>query len=781
MAITDLFVNNPSDRAVVYPSWALRISSEKNGFRSTQYPNEVASQFIYTPPEKTSQVSPQLRPRKVSWTAGGSQVDYAQVDWVGNDSIVNRTSQPSEFVRMCDVLLPSRKYLGDDDADLIDPETGKISESAKAFKYGGNVRLILGDYVSEAESVDETESLSSQIAVTDMMYGRRLPGFTCWDYYAADPDEPGDKEAYYEKLVECAEIVFNPAVDGTVRGNKASNFSSFDHVWIDYSIGESDAAKKYFGQTVSEWSLPEALQKILQICNTNETYVRNPVIDESDLLWEGAPALKNVILPTGNYLPYYLDALLHPNGYNWFLDPQTNVEVTGVSYDIHIYEKPIIRIFRRGWSLDPPKELNFQPPNSSLDLSKSNVNAYQVDRTIADAYNGVRVLGGKIKVEMTIPIYKAWSKAEDKLTADQLSMSKGSHFKNHRTAHRLYVANEWAGFYDETEENGIQYVQDFNSYFTYEMPDNDGVMQGIFGLEGNVPRKRVIEPPLTYQGNAADRIRRDLLVEYKGVGQNDVWTEVTSDIGSWAVLEDQIGIYFNDDKPPEVLMELRYFLMRITGTITSDANLWNKFTEFPKNVDKSVVGRLRSLTINKEEEFRLWYVLGKNNPRGVSNPDAAYASVLANDPAGAETHDDRQALVDYGKSILRNVRHAEYSANFSLPGWHTEYRIGDLLSKINGREIGLNQSADPDDPRYMQITGIEWEHSDEAGPTTRIIVDRGMDDSERQKTVEFGPKPSLADTIRYYSEKTTRDQILKEQSSAHPPSVAMDRMRGVTR
>jgi hypothetical protein len=776
MAITDLYVNNATDRAVVYPSWAVRLNDDTEVRELLFDEGGTGLERVGLLPNEKSQVSASFRPRKVSWSAGGSRLDYAQVDLVGNDSLINRLTQPSAFVKMCDVLLPSRVYLADDDDDLRDPETGKISAEAKAFRYGGNVRLIAGDYVVESESVNITESLSGQIAVSDTLFGRPLPGMQVLKYSSEVP------AGHTVKLVECEEIVFNPEIDGVVKGNKSSIFDNLDHYWLDPLMAESQAALQYVKQAVSEWSLPEAVKRLCLVCNKPEAYVRNPIIDETDDLWASAPPLKNVALETGQYLPYYLDAILHPHGYNWCVDHQALVAVD--SGDTYSYDKPIIRIFRKGWSPNPPKELNFQPPLTALDLSKSNVNEYQIDRSIADAYNGVRVIGGKILVELTIPLYPGWRESEDELTADQLSISTGSQYAGHKTAHRLWVANEWAGFSDVREDGWSALVPSFDDFFNYKMPDSTGAMLAIYGEKSSQIKKRVLGPPLTYQGTEYGRVRRDVLLEYSpDFGQT--WIEVSSEIGSWAVLEDQIAIIFNDDKPPEVIMELfsGSLEMRVTGTIESDANIFNKFTEYSPNLDLSVVGRKRSLTVHKENEFRLWYVAGKNSPFDATIDALPMRSVLRNDPAGAETYDGRQSLVDFANTTLRNVRHAEYSANFTLPGWHTEYRIGDLISKINGREIGLNQSADPDDPRYMQITGIEWEQSDETGPSTRIIVDRGMNTAPRTRKPEYGPPPTppVSDLIRSEVQDVLRKESEKMDASVTFSTAAMDRLRGVTR
>jgi hypothetical protein len=64
---------------------------------------------------------------------------------------------------------------------------------------------------------------------------------------------------------------------------------------------------------------------------------------------------------------------------------------------------------------------------------------------------------------------------------------------------------------------------------------------------------------------------------------------------------------------------------------------------------------------------------------------------------------------------------------FRLPGWHKEYKIGDLLTKVAGREISLD-SAPSSAPlrRYVQIVERRFEMSATGGPSTVLIVDRGV-------------------------------------------------------
>ena len=61
-----------------------------------------------------------------------------------------------------------------------------------------------------------------------------------------------------------------------------------------------------------------------------------------------------------------------------------------------------------------------------------------------------------------------------------------------------------------------------------------------------------------------------------------------------------------------------------------------------------------------------------------------------------------------------------------MPGIHgTEaYQIGNLVTKVNGREISLDMASDTaPTPKYPQITGIEY-RTDKDGPQTILTLSR---------------------------------------------------------
>jgi len=197
--------------------------------------------------------------------------------------------------------------------------------------------------------------------------------------------------------------------------------------------------------------------------------------------------------------------------------------------------------------------------------------------------------------------------------------------------------------------------------------------------------------------------------------------------GSPHVLADKIGILFDSDEPPSELMD--DFLagtvrMRITGTIASDHFLYNVGTDVPV-AGESAQGRENLATLHYQHKFRHWFVVKDSNPDRTELDTSPYRSALQTDPAGADEHDDRADIITFAAEILRPMLHAEYDGTFYAPGWHTDYQIGDLLVEIKGRNISLNQSVIEDEPSYMQIVGIEYSMTEENGPGTTLIVDRG--------------------------------------------------------
>jgi hypothetical protein len=101
-----------------------------------------------------------------------------------------------------------------------------------------------------------------------------------------------------------------------------------------------------------------------------------------------------------------------------------------------------------------------------------------------------------------------------------------------------------------------------------------------------------------------------------------------------------------------------------------------------------------------------------------------YASVLT---GPCDERDDWEAIEEFAEQLRDRNHYAEIDCEFRLPGWHLDYKIGDLITKIAGREINLNAApADAPENRYVQIVERRFEMTPQGGPSTVLIVDRGI-------------------------------------------------------
>lgn len=702
--MTDLMNWADDEFAFRYPTWATRVSTATD----TGY---FGAETQSIPPSLKSDIVTNLKPVRVSITAGGQQLDYADFVWHITAPLVNRGYQPASFTKMVDVVFPT-EITGYDD-----PDEGWIDTTLP------NRRAFGGDYNDELESVDATESLTGRAEFRPYLYGKAFDG----------------PKVYSSSLVGSVALVgedavFNPMVDGAIHGNKYPTDSIAR--WADPEWGKTPASIARNSEPV-KWTLINVIKVMCEMCNDDEMFVKNPVLNPDSPIWADSPEIRDLQLATGQYLPQYLDQILHPLGYNWFLEHDNGFEVFDANH--LAFQKPQIVIFRKGvagydntTSLDGTSaNLKFQAPGSSLDLSESNVNEYEIHRRIGDAVTGVRIFGDKLRAEVTLPLYPCWKAEKDALTGADLSIKEGAEYAANKHVHRLWCANEGNDYFElraDPDPYPIGEAPDLDEIFKMDVPGSDFIHTTC------LKRRRVLDDPLTFQGgNLNERVRRKVLLEYRE-SPDSSWVEISSKVGSWDLLGDQIGIMFVDDEPPADIMAAFAsgdMEMRITGTIASDHYLHNVVENTDSEygdyyVTGGVQGRLNMLTMRMPDRYRHWFVVGCEDPDDRNLEDHPFKSALLDDPAGADVYDDRAALATYAAQIIKPMLHAEIDGTFLIPGFSLEYRIGMLIEEIEGRSIMLSAATSESGNAFMQITGIQWELNDEDGPQTRLIVDRGV-------------------------------------------------------
>lgn len=641
--ITDA-VNTTGDLNFVYPNWLVLLSPDDQPPKINQTVDGEDGQGDGS----VNALSVGLNALEVVQSAGGGRLDFASLEWALTGHLANRT-QPADFTRMVSVRLP---------------DVGQTS-------------IHLGDYVRENLSIKpDGETLTAVSELRPYHFGNVFAGQVWYDKLSG------------AQIVTSHGPIFNPEVDGVILGNQSSytqinNDAAKGFVWTHPEAARTTNAQTYTGETPTEWSLELAVQTICDLCNPNETIIANPDATERSKL-ANAPSLKDVSLPVGQYLPFYLDRLLHPLGFNWFLDYETDPD------------KPAIKLFEKG--VGTVRSLYFQQPTDVLDLADSNVNHVETMNAIGDSVNQVRVDGDFEEAEVTVPLFPTWAESKDSLTAADLDREDGASYTGNEDVHRKWAANE-AGDYDGVREyTGVASVPDLSTVFTKY-----------------APHRQRAEDPLTYMGDSDALNRRPFFIEYN-VGEG--WKELPDSIaGDLKLLPDEIGIYFDGDQPPTELVDAIQAAegdgqIRLTCTLRGDARI----SSTAAKQSSAVNGRTVELVLDRPDKFQKRWVQQTGD----------YASELAGSYSGADERDDSSAIATYAQELRDLYEVAELDCSFRLPGWHLHYQIGDLIDNIDGREISLDQaSPSAAANRYVQVTGRRFGLDDAAGPFTILTVDRG--------------------------------------------------------
>jgi hypothetical protein len=529
-----------------------------------------------------------------------------------------------------------------------------------------------GDYVGEGFRVDQDgESLTATSQLRPYHFGEPATGYLVWD--AIDLGE--------KKIAD--HIVFNPIIDDKTVFNRSDKTRTgtglSGHLWTHPEIADSSVGQTYQGQVREEWTLYEAIQALCELLNPDAEFIARPVSVDLDVL-TGAPPIRNVVIELGLRLPAALDKILIPLGYNHWID----------------YEQalPQIVFFKIGTGEE--KELYWPAVGAAVEAATANVNQLVVSNSIGDSFNQVVVLGGFEEAEITLPLYPAWPEANDSIASADLSKD-GAQYAANESAWRLFVANE-AGDIDPTLSRLGQ---------TADVP----VLSTVFTIA--TPHRRTLGEPLTWQANdnATEEKpqRRPVKVEYS----TDGGTTWLPEEENWTIklCPDQIGIYFDGkDIPVEIYDASTNGRLRITGTVFGDYRLRG----FAEKQAWAVNARVNEQIIVAPEKFQSRW----------RQESGDYASVLT---GTADERDDYDEIHDYAQKVRDQNHYAEMDCEFRLPGWHKEYKIGDLLTKVAGREISLD-SAPSSAPlrRYVQIVERRFEMSATGGPSTVLIVDRGV-------------------------------------------------------
>jgi hypothetical protein len=536
--------------------------------------------------------------------------------------------------------------------------------------------LFWGDLVEQRlrlDARDETVAVQARLN-PNIHFGEPLLAFAAWN-----PTTQAEVDVQDDPLL-------NPEIDGVIRGNRSELFHSVTgaNLFVDPEAVRTTTGQSTHSTTAQTWRLDHAVDWICRTCNPDEEFVANPVTVD-DALFEDAPPVENLRLKRGLFLPFYLDALLHPFGFDWYVRLETDSAGSVTRR---------IAVFRLGTG--PEKEVLWQDVGESRDPALTTLGQFEMTINVADLANKVVAHGSFERREVTLPLYRGWPNDEDVLRVDELdSAVLGSEYWQHPDAWRLFVANE-AGDQRERRSSGPVELQ---------IPEDPPDLSPHFTRY--VPHRRTLEPCLTRTDD--DRARVPVVLEWSA-DSGTTWKEVPPEWGA-VQLTDQTGIRFEGHQPPADLRSAGSSgRLRITGTVVGDARLESTW----EDLAASPTGRAVTLFLDVSDRYHDREIVTSGPFRSTISDSAYYTGDFTDEV------DDRDRLREYVQSAGEQELPAAVSVWLVLSGIHVDYEIGDLITKVSGRNISLDRNSDQaTTPRYLQVHGLRW---DDQRQTTTLIV-----------------------------------------------------------
>lgn len=607
-----------------------------------------------------------LRPLRILQSAGGRELDAIEFEWdiVSSGKRVVNLTTPAGWARQADV-----RMLDGSGLPTIPLAWGDLTEQT----------VSLGPTVAQ-------ERITVRAEVRPYHFGEPLQGYNVWDPINS-VEVPVDRDP-----------VLNPEIDGKIVGNMSDR--GFDANGDPIAGSETDGALRNFvdpesmrtvsAQTVQdigadEWTLREAIRWVCGECNPNETYIRNPTLDDDAFF--AVPSVRNVTLRRGGYLPDYLDAICAPHGLAWCLDYG---EELGAS-------TRTIRVFRRGGNtLQVEKYLHWPAPGGAVTGSEDTAE-FVVRTNVGDVANKVLGYGALIQREVTLELYRGWDESDDAETA----------LDDKPDVWRKWVANE-AGDYCYLDDGTTRMRQT-----TKPIPTTPPDLSDVFGGGPGqfYPRRRRWERPLSLR---ADGFRYDrLLLEYS-TDNGTTWVDVEdpdTPLGTgYRALNEEASIVFSSI--PTTLQDAGSSArVRCTGVLTGDRRLYADAAHDPLTTPNA---REVVLSLDLSDRFGDRQVetggdtwTGHNG----SGVQTNFGSTLYETAGAADDQDDTTDLQAFVDRVRDDSQSATVEARIALIGLVKTIGIGDLIGGVDDyRYVSFDRNAEgADAPRYLQVTGLQWD------------------------------------------------------------------------
>lgn len=515
--------------------------------------------------------------------------------------------------------------------------------------------------------VEERETVTARL--DSFLFGTVLKETNYWD--------PLSASVVYVNLP----AVLNPTIDEIFCPNMSDRKNADRGTSALFYHPEShrlEPSSSFQGQTAMEWTFKDAVHWLCWNLNKDQQYIINPTLNELEPVFAteaGYARIRNFELKYGRSLPQLLDDLLNPFGFAWNLVHTINKN--GV-------RETRFRFFERGKG--PAVKLLMQPVGETISTRTTNLHNFSLDYDIARLANTIIGQGAMKLIESTFQLYPAWDPADDDTDVEYLATGHPQNVAK-RDIGRKYVANE---------------ARDYSNLRPWIAQTN---LTSVIGAN-HVVRRRRFKPCVSWHTSTDDETTNGYILEWWDADETDAVTPSNKNDPGWVkvkhpfqILEKECGIMFTGTTPPvddflqmiikgkEENPETQPLFLRITCSIEADEAL----TYTATRRDSSPNGLDVPLFLDVKDRFQF---------RDVK-------STSKFDGTPADKKDDLPKLTTYIDRVRNNNDQAEVSVGVTLlTSNHPEYKIGYLVTKVDGRNLTFNANSDAATPRPLQIVGI---------------------------------------------------------------------------
>jgi hypothetical protein len=534
--------------------------------------------------------------------------------------------------------------------------------------------------------------------------------------------------------VQCAqEIIFNPVVDGAVRGNmrKAGSTSGDDGVdyptFVDPEAFRTPEALAYqdlpgafaagaigiggaIPISIGHWTLADAVYYCCKFAGSG-AQIRSPEYNDLVSVLNADPLggktqLQDHWLPGGLFLPDALDNLLTPYGFSWYIDYETEGSRSIKIVKLGDGQKKTVTLARIGDH-----------------FNKQTTELARLDLTYSDSsrVSNVLVIGARKQVEAAFELVPAWNDDRDNWPIDypeRLCRDCPEFHDNadYQRVWRDWVLNEDGGYVDTRPKAAKPPEIDFLTL------TNGGVKPITAG--GLVKRRRFL-PTLTLgvDGKPIGQIDGCVVQYFDETREDGPWIDIQASNDpdcACTILINECGISFTGSVPPsELVWKYRETgdvpRIRVIATIELDSAI-------ESSAGGGGSGSGADVTLWAPDRFQ-----HRRLHRFVSRPQidsSPYAEKVDSGELKSAEIDGQKAADGFAEQLAAAWDHAEILGTLRLEGLDTlaEYKPGDVITRVDGRSIRLDTRPGSygGERSNPQIAGVTFQN--DGGQYTTITL-----------------------------------------------------------